>query len=79
MTKADPKANILVAATGGVAALKTPALLRRLDEAGYAVRVAATDASFNFVTRLALALAAVLGLKFCLRRAVLYPAELRAH
>ena len=50
--------NIVVAATGGVAALKTPALLRRLREAGHAVRAAATDDAYHFVTPLSLAVAA---------------------
>lgn len=49
---------MLVAATGGVAAEKTPALLRRLREAGFAVRAAATDDAYRFVTPLALAVAA---------------------
>ena len=50
--------KIVVAATGGVAALKTPALLRRLLEAGHEVRVAATDDAYHFVTALSLAVAA---------------------
>ena len=50
--------HIIVAASGGVAALKTPSLLRRLREAGHEVRVAATDDAFHFVTPLSLALAA---------------------
>lgn len=50
--------NILVAATGGVAALKTPSLIRRLQEAGHAVRVAATEAAYQFITPLSLAVAA---------------------
>ena len=49
---------MVVAATGGVAALKTPSLLRRLAEAGYDVRAAATDAAYHFVTELSLAVAA---------------------
>lgn len=49
--------NIVVAATGGVAAVKTPALLRRLAEAGHAVRAAATDDAYHFVTPLSLAVA----------------------
>jgi phosphopantothenoylcysteine decarboxylase/phosphopantothenate--cysteine ligase len=48
----------VVAATGGVAALKTPSLLRRLSEAGYAVRACATDDAYRFVTELSLAVAA---------------------
>lgn len=50
--------NIVVAATGGVAAVKTPALLRRLAEAGHGVRAAATDDGYRFVTPLSLAVAA---------------------
>lgn len=50
--------HVIVAATGGVAALKTPSLLRRLREAGHEVRVAATDDALHFVTKLSLALAA---------------------
>lgn len=50
--------RLIVAASGGVAALKTPSLLRRLHEAGHEVRVAATDDALHFVTRLSLAVAA---------------------
>lgn len=50
--------RLIVAASGGVAALKTPALVRRLREAGCDVRVAATDDAYAFVTRLSLAVAA---------------------
>lgn len=50
--------KLLVAATGGVAALKTPALLRRLREAGHEVRAVATDDALLFVTPLSLAVAA---------------------
>ena len=50
--------KLLVAASGGVAALKTPSLLRRLREAGHEVRVAATDDAYHFVTELSLAVAA---------------------
>lgn len=50
--------RVIVAASGGVAALKTPSLLRRLREAGHEVRVAATDDALRFVTPLSLALAA---------------------
>lgn len=44
--------------TGGVAAIKAPALLRRLHEAGHEVRVAVTDDALHFVTALSLAIAA---------------------
>ncbi len=50
--------RVVVAASGGVAALKTPSLLRRLAEAGHEVRVAATDDALHFVTKLSLAVAA---------------------
>jgi len=50
--------RLLVAATGGVAAVKTPALLRRLAEVGHQVRVAASEDAYRFVTPLALAVAA---------------------
>jgi phosphopantothenoylcysteine decarboxylase/phosphopantothenate--cysteine ligase len=49
--------KVVVAATGGAAAVKTPFLLRRLREAGHEVRAAATDDAFHFVTPLSLALA----------------------
>ncbi len=50
--------NLIVAASGGVAALKTPSLLRHLQEAGHEVRVATTDDALYFVTKLSLAVAA---------------------
>ena len=50
--------RIIVAASGGVAALKTPSLVRRLQETGHEVRVAATDDALHFVTKLSLAVAA---------------------
>ena len=50
--------KLIVAASGGVAALKTPSLLRRLREAGFEVRAAATDDAYHFVTPLSLAVAA---------------------
>ena len=50
--------RLIVAASGGVAALKTPSLLRRLAEAGHEVRAAATDDALHFVTKLSLSLAA---------------------
>lgn len=50
--------RVVVAASGGVAALKTPSLLRRLREAGHEVQVAATDDALKFITPLSLALAA---------------------
>lgn len=50
--------KLIVAATGGVAALKTPSLVRRLREGGHEVRVAATPDAYHFVTKLSLAVAA---------------------
>ena len=50
--------KLIVAASGGVAALKTPSLLRRLTEAGHEVRAVATDDALHFVTKLSLAVAA---------------------
>ncbi len=50
--------RLIVAATGGVAAQKTPTLIRRLRQAGAQVRAAATDDAYGFVTPLALAVAA---------------------
>jgi len=55
-TRRSPR--LIVAATGGVAALKTPTLVRRLRQAGCEVRVAATADAYAFVTRLSLAVAA---------------------
>lgn len=48
---------MLVGVTGGLAAIKAPSLVRRLQEAGAEVRVAATDDALRFVTPLALAAA----------------------
>ena len=48
----------MVAATGGAAAVKTPFVLRRLREAGFEVRAAATEDAYKFVTPLSLSLAA---------------------
>ena len=50
--------KLIVAASGGVAALKTPSVLRRLLEAGHEVRAAATDDAYHFITPLSLAVAA---------------------
>ncbi|MEJ2288772.1 MAG: bifunctional phosphopantothenoylcysteine decarboxylase/phosphopantothenate--cysteine ligase CoaBC [Deinococcales bacterium] len=47
-----------MAASGGVAALKTPTLIRRLRQAGCEVRAAATEDAYAFVTPLSLAVAA---------------------
>lgn len=44
--------------TGGVAAVKAPSLIRRLQEGGFEVRVAASDDAYHFVTPLALSTAA---------------------
>ncbi len=50
--------KVIVAASGGVAALKTPSLVRRLQEAGHEVKVVATDDAYHFITKLSLAVAA---------------------
>lgn len=55
-TRSRPR--LIVAAGGGIAATKTPSVLRRLREAGCEVRAAATDGAYAFVTRLSLAVAA---------------------
>ena len=46
--------HILLGVTGGIAAYKTPELVRRLREAGAEVRVALTEAAAAFVTPLTL-------------------------
>lgn len=46
--------NILLAVTGGIAAYKTPILVRRLVEKGHDVRVVMTEAAEAFVTPLTL-------------------------
>ncbi len=50
--------KILVGVTGGIAAYKAPGVIRRLREAGYEVKVAATDAAFRFIPQETLAIAA---------------------
>ncbi|WP_287372294.1 bifunctional phosphopantothenoylcysteine decarboxylase/phosphopantothenate--cysteine ligase CoaBC [Oceanithermus sp.] len=50
--------RVVVAAGGGVAAMKTPFLLRRLREAGFEVRAIASDRALAFTTETALAVAA---------------------
>ncbi len=50
--------KILVGVTGGIAAYKAPGVIRRLREAGYEVRVAATKAAFRFIPEETLAIAA---------------------
>lgn len=50
--------NILVGVTGGIAAYKAPGVIRRLREAGYEVKVAATEAAFRFIPEETLAIAA---------------------
>ncbi len=54
----DVAGRILVAAGGGAAAIKTPFVLRRLREAGYAVRAVASERALRFTTETALAVAA---------------------
>ncbi|MBB6098815.1 phosphopantothenoylcysteine decarboxylase/phosphopantothenate--cysteine ligase [Deinobacterium chartae] len=50
--------NVLVVVSASIAAVKAPALLRRLREAGFAVRVIATRSALEFITELSLATAA---------------------
>ncbi len=50
--------KILVGVTGGIAAYKAPGVIRRLREAGYEVKVAATEAAFRFVPEETLSIAA---------------------
>lgn len=50
--------KILVGVTGGIAAYKAPGVTRRLREAGYDVKVAATEAAFRFIPKETLAIAA---------------------
>ena len=49
--------NVLVGVTGGIAAYKSPTVIRRLREAGYEVRTVATEASFRFIPEETLAIA----------------------
>ncbi|RTH05249.1 flavoprotein, partial [Thermus scotoductus] len=51
-------ARVLVAVTGGVAAIKAPHLLRLLRGQGHEVRVLATPRALEFITPLSLAVAA---------------------
>lgn len=51
-------ANVLVGVTGGIAAYKAPGVIRRLREAGHAVKVVATEAAFRFVPEETLSIAA---------------------
>lgn len=56
-TRSERPYRVLLGVTGGLAAIKSPLLVRRLQEAGAEVRVVATDDALRFVTRLALAAA----------------------
>ena len=47
--------NIIIGITGGIAAYKTPQLVRLLKKSGANVRVALTDGATRFVSELALA------------------------
>ena len=51
-------ANVLVGVTGGIAAYKSPGVIRRLREAGYEVGVVATEAAFRFIPEETLSVAA---------------------
>ena len=50
--------KVLVGVTGGIAAYKAPGMIRRLREAGYEVKVIATEAAFHFIPEETLAIAA---------------------
>src|ERR671938_318365 len=50
--------KILVGVTGGIAAYKAPGVIRHLREAGYEVKVIATEAAFHFIPEETLAIAA---------------------
>ena len=50
--------NILAGVTGGIAAYKMPGVIRRLREAGYGVKVVATETAFRFIPEETLAIAA---------------------
>ena len=50
--------NVLVGVTGGIAAYKSPGVIRRLREAGHEVKVVATEAAFRFIPEETLAVAA---------------------
>ena len=49
--------KVLVGVTGGIAAYKSPSVIRRLHEAGYEVKTIATEAAFRFIPEETLALA----------------------
>jgi phosphopantothenoylcysteine synthetase/decarboxylase len=54
-------ARVLVGITGGIAAYKTPGVIRRLREAGNEVGVVATEAAFRFIPEETLSIAAGAG------------------
>lgn len=58
MKGAGADLNILVGVTGGIAAYKAPSVVRQLREAGYSVRIIATEAAFKFIPEETLAIAA---------------------
>jgi len=49
--------KILVGVSGGIAAYKAPGVIRRLREAGYEVKTAATEAAFRFIPEETLSIA----------------------
>ncbi len=51
-------AKILVGVTGGIAAYKTPGVIRRLREAGHEVKAIATEAALRFIPEETLSIAA---------------------
>lgn len=50
--------KVLVGVTGGIAAYKAPGVIRRLREAGYEIKVAATEAALRFIPEETLSIAA---------------------
>ncbi len=49
--------KVLVGVTGGIAAYKAPAVIRRLRESGHEVKTVATEAAFRFIPQETLAVA----------------------
>lgn len=51
-------ANVIIGVTGGIAAYKSPGVIRRIGEAGHETKVVATDAAFRFIPEETLSIAA---------------------
>ncbi len=51
-------ANVVIGVTGGIAAYKSPGVIRRAREAGHEARVIATDAALRFIPEETLSIAA---------------------